>query len=308
MKKKNDLLFKKLFSSKGNEDILCHFINDFTGENFTNVQINNTYSIDRYKQELAEEKNDLFTTIVDVSATTVEGTEIIVEMQLHRHCYFIERTLFYANHAFNNAYSKREKYLALKPVFAINVVDFNLFNDGKFIRRFDIMDKEDQMLLLNRNQQPLMRLFYVMLPNVATKNTIQRYWQLFFKQGIVTSDAPDCLKRAQNIVDESNMTQEELAMVTRAQILRSDAEAVLEYAEEKGYERGVVQGKEIGIAQGKEIGIAQGREIGIAQGIIENIKKLLQNGMSKEDVIRMLDLTEEQIQKLILEFETHSVN
>jgi flagellar biosynthesis/type III secretory pathway protein FliH len=71
----------------------------------------------------------------------------------------------------------------------------------------------------------------------------------------------------------------------------------------QGREEGIAQGREEGIAQGKEEGIAQGREEGIALGEEKNKKEfisiMIQNGMKKEEIARLLNLSLEEVEKYI---------
>ena len=67
------------------------------------------------------------------------------------------------------------------------------------------------------------------------------------------------------------------------------------------YEEGVrlEAAKNEGIAQGREEGIAQGREEGIALGEGIAVKKLFQNGMKKEEIAKLLNLSLEEVEKYI---------
>ena len=65
------------------------------------------------------------------------------------------------------------------------------------------------------------------------------------------------------------------------------------------YEEGVrlEAAKDEGIAQGREEGIAQGREEGIALGEGNAVKKLFQNGLKKEEIAKLLNLSMEDVEK-----------
>ena len=71
------------------------------------------------------------------------------------------------------------------------------------------------------------------------------------------------------------------------------------------YEEGVrlEAAKDEGLAQGREEGIAQGKEEGIAQG--EEKKKrefisiMIQNGMKKEEIAKLFNLSLEEVEKYI---------
>lgn len=271
----NDLLFKKLLASKGHENILLHFINDITGEQFQSVTINNTYHIDTYKTEKLNETNQLYTTIVDVSATTNTNVEVIIEMQVHNHAYFVERSLFYAMQTYTNAYDKIKRYTHLKPIYAINILNFDLFKQKQFCHQFDIIDTENNITLGNYNGQALFKLFYICLPNL-THDRILQLWQQFFTTGQVDKQAPQYLQDAQHIVAFQNLTTEEQQMITRADISRSDAEAILEYAQE------------------------QGEQKGLAKGILQTAKNMLLKNTDISFISEVTGLSIEEIKKITL--------
>ena len=71
----------------------------------------------------------------------------------------------------------------------------------------------------------------------------------------------------------------------------------------QGREEGLAQGREEGLAQGREEGIAQGREEGIALGEEKSkkefISSMIQNGMKKEEIAKLLNLSLEEVEKYI---------
>ena len=71
----------------------------------------------------------------------------------------------------------------------------------------------------------------------------------------------------------------------------------------KGREEGLAKGREEGLALGREEGLAKGREEGLALGE-ENSKKefissMIQNGMKKEEIAKLLNLSLEEVEKYI---------
>jgi predicted transposase/invertase (TIGR01784 family) len=68
------------------------------------------------------------------------------------------------------------------------------------------------------------------------------------------------------------------------------------------YEEGVrlEAAKDEGIAQGRKEGIAHGREEGLAQGRKEAVLSLFKNGMKKEEIARLLNLSTEDVEKYLL--------
>ena len=86
-----------------------------------------------------------------------------------------------------------------------------------------------------------------------------------------------------------------------------DARLKQEYEEgvrlEAAKDEGIALGREEGFAQGREEGLALGREEGLALGE-ENSKKefissMIQNGMKKEEIAKLLNLSLEDVEKYI---------
>jgi len=64
---------------------------------------------------------------------------------------------------------------------------------------------------------------------------------------------------------------------------------------QEGKELGIQEGKELGIQEGKELGIQEGKELGILQGKIEAARKMIEFGMSKEQVLKAMGLKDGDI-------------
>jgi predicted transposase/invertase (TIGR01784 family) len=67
----------------------------------------------------------------------------------------------------------------------------------------------------------------------------------------------------------------------------------LEAAKDEGIAEGIAQGREEGIAQGREEGIALGEE----KSKKEFISSMIQNGMKKEEIAKLLNLSMEDVEK-----------
>lgn len=103
---------------------------------------------------------------MDVHVVSRQGTHYIIEIQSKRHIMFDERVLFYACGTFakqltENELSDRDWFKKLKPVIALNVLDYDSnrvrglttvdnmiervrdhpLNDGDFIKHYKLTDK-----------------------------------------------------------------------------------------------------------------------------------------------------------------------
>ena len=72
-----------------------------------------------------------------------------------------------------------------------------------------------------------------------------------------------------------------------------------------GHAMGIDEGKKIGLERGKEIGLERGEEIGVAKGIEQGrnestqniINKLIEKGLSDNEISNLLDINHKQLTK-----------
>ncbi len=67
---------------------------------------------------------------------------------------------------------------------------------------------------------------------------------------------------------------------------------------QKGIQKGIQQGMQQGIQQGMQQGIQKGIQQGVQQGEIECVRKMLRNGMSAEQIAKVLEISVEQVKVL----------
>jgi predicted transposase/invertase (TIGR01784 family) len=143
---KIDLVFKKLFGSEENTDILLSLINAILSDNqqITKVKIKNPYNVSDY----AEGK----LTILDIKAEDEQGNLYDIEMQLKGSNFYDKRTLYYWVKMFGSQMDyltkeeqekkKRKTYSELNKCSVISLMDFEFFEDDKYHRCFTLKDRE----------------------------------------------------------------------------------------------------------------------------------------------------------------------
>ena len=57
-------------------------------------------------------------------------------------------------------------------------------------------------------------------------------------------------------------------------------------------------GEEIGFNKGQSIGFSKGKSIGFNNGKNETIKSLIKNNMPKEDIIKFVQISKEELDKI----------
>jgi predicted transposase/invertase (TIGR01784 family) len=299
----NNVLFLKCFASPENADVLEGFIKDVLGIPVTDVTIENPYNIQQIEERLTY-------TIVDVLARLEDGTLITLELQVTPQVSFAKRSAYYMSSRFVSGYGDRRTalessasdtlYSSLRPIYGINICDFNMFEDNDDpLRSFKLFDTTYNVAF----PEDLFHISYLQLKKVPHKNQeALKRWISFFKGLEPEDDLPDYIEKAYQVIAYTNLTEKEQKMIDYAEMSREDAKAQLLYARNEGMEQGRAQGIEHGIEQGRIEGIAQGLERGVEQGmergILQTASRMLAKGMAIGDVQDITGLDADTVKRL----------
>ena len=77
-------------------------------------------------------------------------TSVNIEIQVLNYGNYKERTLFYWAKMYTSELQKNDDYLNLKNAFAINVIDFNLFDCREYHSTFKIFEEHRQEFLTDK--------------------------------------------------------------------------------------------------------------------------------------------------------------
>ena len=72
----------------------------------------------------------------------------------------------------------------------------------------------------------------------------------------------------------------------------------VEFAKTVGEEIGFNKGQSIGFDKGQSIGFSKGQSIGFNNGKNETIKNLIKNKMPEEDIIKFVQISKEELDKI----------
>ena len=143
---KIDLVFKKLFGSEDNKDILLSLLNAILPlhQQISEISLKNPYNVSDY----AEGK----LSILDIKAQDENGVAYDIEMQIRGSDFYGKRALFYWAKMFGSQLDyviddTKDKdveigYSDLKKCIVISLMDFNYFEDKKYNRYFTLKDGE----------------------------------------------------------------------------------------------------------------------------------------------------------------------
>jgi predicted transposase/invertase (TIGR01784 family) len=241
-----DLAFKKVFASIEHTDVLGGLINDFFGIVAEEIAIANPYSIEVCKS-LKGDISQLRYVLRDIAAT-FKTADFVSEMQMYGNQHPDERFTYYLCKRFCGNYGvagkmkigrngKPNPYSSLRPVYALNILDFTHYDDNIPFRVFGQYDHV-------RNLRPKKEFlhyacFELTKTNIETEN--QRHWHDYFKLGVVKPEAPEYIKKASDIIEYVNLSEEERNMADALEKARDTMQDELDYSFFEGKDEGKLE-------------------------------------------------------------------
>lgn len=134
---KIDLVFKKLFETEQNINLLKSLINSILPENkqVTTLQLKNPYNPSDY---LSGKISHLC-----IKATDKNGEYYDIKIQVKEQKYHIKQAIFYSSENYSNQLSKSDSYDKSQKTIIISILDFNYFtNDKQYFRYCSYKDFE----------------------------------------------------------------------------------------------------------------------------------------------------------------------
>lgn len=124
---KNDFLFKKLFSSAGNEDLLIDLINSILKppkqQRICQVTVTNPIK----ERDFADDK----LSVMDIVARVDDGRQVTIEIQVTNEYDMEKRALYYWSSIFTSQMHIGMSYEELKKTISINILDYRLWQQTK---------------------------------------------------------------------------------------------------------------------------------------------------------------------------------
>ena len=281
----NDLVAKKIFS---NPEITCQFIRDMLDLPAKNVTILEGSNI-HVLPSMPYSAQDFYTSI-DVLAELDNGTQVIIEIQVHHQNFFINRLWAYLCSQVNQNLEKirqregdtHQSYKHIAPVYAIAIVDSNYFSDDLAFHSFSMRENTTgEILTITNNGQEnhLVKMAFLELKKYreTSKDSIRQPWLEFFGNKPFTQEPERAISQADQLLDYKSWSEEDRKMFSQLRMREEQALLAQDYALETARAEGIEQGLERGLERGRAEGIEQGLERGRAEGIEEGLKVGLVN-------------------------------
>ncbi|MFS9174889.1 Rpn family recombination-promoting nuclease/putative transposase [Streptococcus parasanguinis] len=278
-----DIMAKKIFSLP---EVTTAFIRDILELDVADAQIVEGSQ----PHSMAYEEDDLFSTAVDVRAKLHDGTEVIIEIQIRKQQYFLNRFHYYlANQLVENVQKLRQQgqthkmYEQMEPVYGIAILEKSLLLDEEgAINKYWLINsrsgKQLKAYYKNGKHQNLLQVAFLELDKYNKDENLTdagRQWLEFFGNLPFTKAPSQAVAHADSLLDSSSWTKEEKTMIDERIRIQENYDMTLETA------------------------IDEAREEGLEQGRKQLVCKMVSRGMTPELISDMTGLSLEEIESLL---------
>ena len=247
-----DLVVKKVFR---NEEVALQFVKDIFELPAKSAKLIEGNQIFTANSNVETD----FNIAVDILVELDNHAQVIIEVQLAKQVFFINRIWAYLCKQVNdnierlkqNEEEKMAIYKKLPPVYVAAIVDKNYFEGDEAISTFLIKEEtrntELKMYVENNTKDiPLLKIVFLELKKYR-ENLNNDYrkirWLEFFGNKQYTNEPDEVLVKADNLLNLRNWSKEEKRMYDEATRQQDHYWASLAYAQEEGREQGIEEGR-----------------------------------------------------------------
>jgi predicted transposase/invertase (TIGR01784 family) len=280
---KSDFGFKHLFANPANKDLLISLLNALLPhKDINNVELSPT----EYKYH--QDTNRIF---FDLSCTGQNGEIFIIEMQRKNQHYFSNRSIYYMSLAVANQLKsgKVHEDYPLKEVYFIGILDFNLMgtNEKTYIHKINLNNTVNGKIFSNKIHYVFTELLNFD-KGESELITLLDKWLFLFRFLPDLKVIPKALnepifQKIFQIAEINNLTKEERMLFDRKLKTQRDIEANIRFAADEGIKKGIKEGLKKGLTEG------------IIEGKLQTARRLLQRGLTIDEVADITGLSVERL-------------
>jgi predicted transposase/invertase (TIGR01784 family) len=269
-----DFGFKKLFGEEGNKALLIDFLNQLlpVHHQISEIAFQNVEAL----PETSEERKAFF----DIHCKAASGERFIVEMQKAKMTYFKDRSMYYITYPIREQAQRGDWDFKLSAIYFIGVLDFWYEDKKSALFRRNITFKDQD----NKPFYDKLQLTYLQMPAFnKTEEELDGHfdkWAYFLKNLESFEDIPAILNepiftQAFQTAKVANFTSQE----------RTDYEkSRLSYI---GMKQVTITAEEDGVQKGKE----------------ETVLKPYKKGKTAQEISDFLDISIEEVELIIVNYE-----
>jgi len=267
---RNDFVFKRIFGSAENQDILLAFLNrtfvEAGNQPLTEIILLNPYT----EKDAPQDKQSIF----DIEAKTADGRLVNVEMQLFNKYDNEKRTLYYWSKLYAGQLSEGQLYKQLKKCVTINILNFSILPGDRFHNVFHLREDHTGVTLIDDIEIHFLELSKLNTEEWSVEGGLIN-WLLFLKS-------------------ESKKNWEVLRMNEPA---LGKAMTALEYLSQDAEARRLYEMRQKALHD--EASMLDGaRSEGITKGKIEIVRNMLAEGMDWAVITKLTGLSEADFTKM----------
>lgn len=297
-----DWAVKHMLRDKANFAVLEGLITVLLGEKITIKEILESES----NQNDSEDKFNR----VDIKAVNSKGHIILVEVQLTRQLYFLQRILYGTSKAITEHIRLGDDYKKISKVYSISILYCDMGEGCDYIYHgitvFTGLHTGDNLQITTKEKDAIIKVFpqylfpeYFLIRvnqfNKIPENPIDE-WVEYLKTGIIKENTrTPGLREAREKLLYLNMSKAEKIAYDRHLdniMVENDIIATANY---EGFEKGHKEGMEIGRAEGIAEGRAEGEAVGQRVATLKLAKKMIENRMPIETVVQITGLSKEDL-------------
>ncbi|NEO53200.1 MAG: Rpn family recombination-promoting nuclease/putative transposase [Okeania sp. SIO3B5] len=250
---KTDYAFKKIFGSDQSQDILISFLNAiiYKGKN----KIKSLTILNPYNPRQVQTLKDSY---LDVRAVLNNNSQVIIEMQVANVTAFDKRVVYNLAKTYSTQLGNHQPYMNLKPVIAVTITDFKMFNKtSDVVNHFAFLHEKKAF----KYTAAEMKLVFVELPKfnkpLEQLETLVDKWIYFIKEAESLELIPESLgevsaiEKALNIANEINLTPEELQLLEQRAMKEQDESGRVLLEAKKAGKKGEKKGEKKGRKKGR---------------------------------------------------------
>ena len=300
-----DWAAKRLLRNKANYAVLEGLVTVLLGEKISIIEMLESES----NQDSA---NDKFNR-VDIKAKDSKGDIILIEIQLTREWYYLQRVLYGVSKTITEHISLGSKYEEVKKIYSINILYFDLGKGSDYLYHgtttFIGVHTKDELIVRKRDKDairtcspteifPEYFLIRVNEFNEVAKTPIEEWMDFLKNNHIKDNTETPGLREAKEQLRVLQMNDaERKAYDNYLDTIRTQDSVLDTYRTE-----GLLEGRMIGRAEGRAEGREEGREEGRAEGArnqsIAIAKEMIKMNLDKSIIKRATGLTDEELDNL----------
>ncbi|MBN2260146.1 MAG: Rpn family recombination-promoting nuclease/putative transposase [Clostridiales bacterium] len=268
---KNDFVFKKLFGEPGNEEILKSFLEAVLGIKILKVAPRRDTIL---LKDIQSEK----TGILDVRATLDSNKEINIEMQVNPDNNMFKRTFFYTSKLYTEGFEAGKMYNELKKVISINILSHDFLKSNRCHTIYKLANQDNN----SEDYNEVVEIHFIETRKLILDHEVQtdlRDWIRF-----IDSEEDEVINVLSDENKDIKVAKEKLEWLSRDEETRIIAENRAKYLSDLNSS------------------IACAKAEGKAEGKAEIVKRMINNGITAEDIVSMTGIDKKEIDQIISEY------